>query len=264
MNLSMPASPLPPSLEQLGQRSFSFYPPILNIQHNEWRFHKATWSELLVANTKTGEEIWIPRRFVGELSRVEEPVMILGLLKELEFVAGQVLPHARRVIEMPRAVNDVFPRTETVSPEPKTAPVVGIRLDSAAEKRIGRLILGVLGFIMIAGVLAVGLFRDRRDARVNFKPVIQSDLNLTAQSDYHDVIRQLGQPAQDQWRSEEGERQYRVLRYPDRSISVILMGPERESVKYIGAVNPQWRPVHAVTLPGGSSTFPILRSLKPF
>src|SRR3954454_16309056 len=102
----MSVQPIPPPVEHLGQRPFSFYPPILNTEHNEWIFRRATWSEILVVNTKTNTEIWVPRRFMGEISRIEEPVMILGLLKELEYKSGQVLPSSRRVIEIPRAVNE--------------------------------------------------------------------------------------------------------------------------------------------------------------
>src|SRR2546426_3933479 len=92
--------PIPPPLESLGPRPFSFYPAILNIEHNEWLFRKATWSEILVYNVKTNEELWIPRRFLGELSRIEDPVVIVGLVKELEYRSGSVLPHQRRGIEM--------------------------------------------------------------------------------------------------------------------------------------------------------------------
>ena len=84
----MASPPIPPSLEQLTTRPFSFYPPILNVEHNEWLFRKATWAELLVVNCKTGSEIWISRRFIGEISRVDDPVVIVGLTKELEFKAG--------------------------------------------------------------------------------------------------------------------------------------------------------------------------------
>src|SRR6187551_210378 len=61
--LPMSDALLPPPYDQLGHRPFSFYPAIVNIEHNEWRLRKATWSEFLVLNTKTAEEIWIPRRF---------------------------------------------------------------------------------------------------------------------------------------------------------------------------------------------------------
>src|SRR6185295_20218504 len=101
----MSIPPIPPPLEHLGaNRPFSFYPAILNIEHNEWLFLRSTWSEILVVNSKSKEELWIPRRFLGEISRIEDPVVIQGLTKELEFKSGQVLPHQRRVIEMPIAV----------------------------------------------------------------------------------------------------------------------------------------------------------------
>ena len=68
--MSLP--PVPPPLEQLGHRPFSFYPAILNVEHNEWLYRRATWSEVLVQNTKTNEEIWVPRRFFGEISLVSD------------------------------------------------------------------------------------------------------------------------------------------------------------------------------------------------
>ena len=43
----MSSSPTPTALEKLGKRPFSFYPPVLNIEHNEWLFERATWSEVL-------------------------------------------------------------------------------------------------------------------------------------------------------------------------------------------------------------------------
>ena len=109
----MASPPIPPSLEQLTTRPFSFYPPILNVEHNEWLFRKATWAELLVVNCKTGAEIWISRRFIGEISRIDDPVVIVGLTKELEFKGGSVFPYQRRVIEMPVAVGGGFPPTGT-------------------------------------------------------------------------------------------------------------------------------------------------------
>ncbi len=88
---------LPPisPLEHLGNRPFSLYPPILNIEHNEWFFRRGTWSEILVVNSRDGQEIWIPRRFLGEISQIEDPVVIVGLVKELEYKAGAVWPHGR-------------------------------------------------------------------------------------------------------------------------------------------------------------------------
>src|SRR6266540_6586884 len=158
----MSVPPFPPHIEQLGQRPFSFYPPVLNIEHNEWIYRRSTWSEVLVVNTKTESELWVPRQYIGEVSRVDEPTMIVGLTKELEYKAGQVWPHVRRVIEMPRAVNAGTP-PNTVEPPLAPAPVVGIKLEGGAESRIGRLIGAVAVLGIIACVVLVGVFRGARD-----------------------------------------------------------------------------------------------------
>src|SRR5579872_483293 len=121
----MVSPPISPSLSHLGNRPFSFYPPLRGIRHNEWHFRKATWSELVVVHRKTGEEISIPRRFVGEISIVDDPVVIVGLLRELEYREGAVWPCQRRVIEMPIAVGETARPPRGRGP----APVVGIRLE---------------------------------------------------------------------------------------------------------------------------------------
>lgn len=257
----MPVPPIPPPLENLGQRPFSFYPPILGIEHNEWQFRKAAWSEVLVVNTKDASEIWVPRVYLGEISRIDEPVMILGLTKELELRAGQILPHVRRVIEMPRAVNDQYrPAAADVS-EP--ASVVGIKLEDRNETSIGKLILIVMMVGIIGCVLLVSLFRDGQE-RVSYRPVLQSELGLAGTDDYFAVVRKLGAPAEDRWLSDKGEMQYRVLRYPKEAISVVLMGPERDKALYIGSVDSRRRPVHSVSLPGGRDTQSLLRNLPAF
>src|SRR6266699_3688837 len=119
--MSLP--PIPSPLEHLGVRPFSFYPAILNVEHNEWLFRKATWSEILVVNCKTGAEIWIPRRFVGEVSRIEDPVLIVGLVRELEYKTGAVWPFQRRVIEMPVAVGGGSAESSSAPDRNAPAPV---------------------------------------------------------------------------------------------------------------------------------------------
>lgn len=261
----MSVPPIPPALELIGRRPFSFYPPILNVEHNEWRYIRSTWSEILVANTKSDEEIWISRRFVAELSRIDEPVMILGLTKELEYSGGQVLPHVRRVIEMPRAVNDTYRPAGEPPVQPQTAPVVGIRLEGGAESRVGKLIVSALVIGLLLCVAIIGGFRIGRDgSHISYSPVLQTDLNLSGSDEYPDVVRKLGPPAEDRWKSETGIMQYRVLRYPDRNIAVVLMGEEREKARYIGSVDHNWKPVHSVRMPGGRDTSSMLRSLAKF
>jgi hypothetical protein len=251
------AAPVPPSIEQLGDRPFSFYPAIIGVDHNEWIFRRATWSEMLVRNRTTEQEVWIPRRFVGEVSRIDEPVVIVGLSKELELKGGMVLPHERRVIEIPRAVNDIVRPAEI--PEPRPAPVVGIKLEGGAESRVGRMLvmmiaLGIIACIAIVAVLSTS------SRRVSYQPVLQTDLGFTTNDDYFSVVSKLGTPAEDKWRSDQGEIQYRRLTYPQQGLSVILMGSDRKDMHYIGALDKNWRVVHSINHDAEA----MLRSLKRF
>jgi hypothetical protein len=138
----VPAPLIPTPLEQLAHRRFSFYPAIVNVEHNEWLFRRSDWDEIRVMNTKTHEELWIPRRFLGGVASTEEPVVIVGLVKELEYREGEVVPLVRRVIEMPRAVaravNDTPRPSDFAPPTRRPAPVVGIRLESEVRPSKGR------------------------------------------------------------------------------------------------------------------------------
>ncbi len=154
----MPGPPIPASFESLRHRPFSFYPPIVNMEHNEWILRRADWTDFRVINTKTKTELCVPRRFVGEGALVEEPVMIVGLVKELEYREGQVLPHARRVIEMPRAVNAGAP-PRMMGP-PRTAPVVGIRIEAGPRSRVLRLLLAAVAAAVLLCVAVVILVQS--------------------------------------------------------------------------------------------------------
>jgi hypothetical protein len=154
----MPGPPIPASFESLGRRPFSFYPPIVNVEHNEWILRRANWTDFLVINTKTKDELCVPRRFVGEGALVEEPVMIVGLVKELEYREGLVLPHVRRVIEMPRAVN-ASGRSQVLGP-PRTAPVVGIRIESEPRSKVWRLVVAVAAAAVLICVAVVILVQS--------------------------------------------------------------------------------------------------------
>jgi hypothetical protein len=147
----MPGPPIPASFESLRHRPFSFYPPIVNVEHNEWILHRANWTDFQVINTKTKDELCVPRRFVGEGALVEEPVMIVGLVKELEYREGLVLPHVRRVIEMPRAVNASGPRV---------APVVGIRIEAEPRSRVWRLMVAAAAAAVLICVAVVILVQS--------------------------------------------------------------------------------------------------------
>lgn len=242
------ASGMPPTIEQLGDRSFSFYPAIVGIDHNEWLFREATWSEVLVANVKSGQEIWVPRRAIGLVAKVEEPLAIVGLSKELEFKAGAVVPHLRRVLEMPRAVNE-GPRPDAGPPSgAMRAPgvmqsIAGV--SSGADSKISRMLLLAIGGAVLLVVLVVGFFKGA-DKRVSFTPVVQSEIVFSARDDYFAVERRLGKPAEDKWRADQGEIQYRYLWYQQQNMAVILMGTDRDRAQYIGELDKEGHVIHSV------------------
>jgi hypothetical protein len=266
----MDQPPQPPH-EELNSRPFSFYPPIVGVDHNEWRLEKASWSEMLVRNTKTGLEIGIPRRYFGEVSRVEEPVMIVGLLRELEYRLGAVWPYERKVLKMgsppagraPRAAGEkeggggrgleAFP---------------GARL-SGAESRVGRLILWSLLAVVAGGGLFWALVRFTPEARPSFVAKDQDYLVLNRDDDYFAVVRKLGQPSADRWKPGAGELRYHGLVYRDRAYMIVLMGTDLDRARYIGTIylgrdGREWKPLHAVEFARGASTLSLLRNLPRF
>ena len=260
----MPGPSIPPPIAQLGSRSFSFYPAILNVQHNQWVYQSATWSEVLVRNTGNQEIISIPRHHVGEVSRVEAPVMIVGLLAELEYREGAIAPAKRRVIEMPLAVNDSFAvRPARLRTEP--APVIGIRIEDGPRFRIPKVVLGGVAIGVAGCVLAVSLFRGGVIAtRVFYAPALEQDLGLTASDDLRSVTKTLGLPARDSWQSDARGRGFHILWYPRYRAYVVLMGQTPSEPRYIGALDRNWRTVQAVTIPGQGSSRPLLASLRRF
>jgi hypothetical protein len=258
---------LPPisALNHLGNRGFSFYPPILNIEHNEWFFRRGTWSDILVVNSRSALEIWIPRRFLGEVSLIEDPVVIVGLVKELEYKAGAVWPHQRRVIEMPMAVGErprpPQPRSETL------APVIGIRTESVTDSRVGKLV----GLTILASAIGVtcfigaSVFREGSlKPRAAYNVGDQKYLELTGNDGYDAILRLLGPPAEDHWQTGGDAAQFRRLWYPERGYSIILKGDSRNTARYIGAVDTRGNPIYRSALGNGGSTFSTLKSLKKF
>jgi hypothetical protein len=227
----MAIAPLPVTLEKLGNRPFSFYPPILGVDRNEWLFRQATWPEMLVVNAYSGRELWIPRRFVGEVSRIEEPSLIVGLLKELEYRDGAVWPHRRRVIEMPLAVG-----AEGMTPMPgRTGPaaVVQISLHSPADTRkartfVGAIVIGVLGVLVVAGIVGESQMRPRRSTVRDI-----SYRDLRPGDDANLVERILGPSARQEW---QPEREQLRLFYPRRGYTVVLSGPSRGEARYSGVI----------------------------
>jgi len=77
-------------------------------------------------------------------------------------------------------------------------------------------------------------------------------------------VAKLGEPATDRWQNEVGELQYEALSYPKRNVTVILMGSDRKSALYIGAMDQNWQPVHSLPLRSGGDTSSLLRNLRRF
>ena len=255
----MASPPIPPQLDHLIARPFSFYPPNVGIEHNEWLYKKASWSEILVVNCKNAEEIWISRRYIGEVSRVDDPVLIVGLSRELEYQRGMVVPFQRRVIEMPVAVGG-RPAAAREGERPAPGLIVGIRMASAQDKRVFKLIGAAVTVAILLYVLAVSLSRQR----VVFTAKDQTYMGLTGRDDRTEVVVKLGEPATDHWSSEDAALQFEALDYPDRKLTVILMGGDRNSVQYVGTMDKDWKPVHSVRLRSGVTTDSLLRGLKRF
>jgi len=254
----MASPPIPPQLDHLVTRPFSFYPAIIGVEHNEWLYRKANWSEILVVNCKSGAEIWISRRFIGEVSRVDDPVLIVGLNRELEYKAGMVVPYQRRVIEMPMAVGGTA--TASTGPRPEPAPIVGIRIASSTDRRIVKLIGVAVAIAVVICVLAVSLSRQR----VVYTTRDQTYMGLTSRDDRTSVVLKLGEPATDHWQSESGAMQFEALAYPDRKLTVILMGSDRNSMQYIGTMDDRWDPAHWIENRSGGNSRSLLRELKRF
>lgn len=153
-----------PALLHLAARPFSFYPAIAGIGHNQWRLRKQTWQDWIVVNSRTNEEITIPRRFVGEISSTDHPVLIVGLVRELRCENGIALPFERRVIEMPLAAGG-----ENVPPHPPRssgpAPVIGIRLESRRRSRVYQVVGGALAIAIFLYVATANLIRTAAGRR---------------------------------------------------------------------------------------------------
>lgn len=264
----MSTPPAPPQSELSG-RPFSFFPAIAGVPDNEWTLVEATWSDMLVRNVEGGFEVSIPRGFIGQVSETDKPVRIVGLTQELEYKTGAVWPLRRRVVEMKPSP---LMRVPAVAHEETThsgmSAITGVSSDST-ESKVGKLI-GVT-FVSLAVLIAAvwALVRFTPDTKPTFVAKDQSYLELTRDDDYGSVVRKLGNPSADRWKSDSGELQYRGLFYKDRGYAVILMGDKRDSARYIGAIGlgadgKGWSPLHSIEFARGASTFSLLKSLKKF
>jgi hypothetical protein len=255
----MSIAPLPTPLQDFGGRRFSFYPPIRNLGPNEWLYRRATWSECVVANARSGEEFCIPRMFLGDVSDVEESVMIVRLIRELEWRGGAIMPRERRVIVMPP------PSTESAAAHPdRIAPVVNIRLETKPETSIRKWIgvaavLGAVALTIVADVAHQPQSHQRADSFRGYRSYLQ----LGPNDNYAATITRLGVPSKTSSLA-RGDHVLRLLTYTPRHYTVVLLSSPQGEARYIGAVDPRGRVLDAVRLEDGSPANALLRSLPAF
>jgi hypothetical protein len=235
-------------LADLRHGRFSFYPAIVGMHHNEWILRRATWTDILVANAKTSEEICIPRHFVGEVSSIEAPYRIVGLVKELEYREGIVIPHRRVVLEMPRAVGDFSRSSLRLALYPRPAGVVAIRAEPDGESRLRRILRGSIAAGFLACLAVIFVVRDAHlGAGFGWTSASSRLPNLNAGDDYDSVVRKLGSPVSDRWfDSQNGSGGYRRLWYPRRGVILILTGASSTSAHYAGSLNRNGKIVHSL------------------
>lgn len=259
----MAPTPLEQPFDHMAARPFSFFPPIVGIEHNEWLLRQVNWSEVLVANEATNQELWIPRRFFGQASMTEDPILIVGLTRELEYQGGMLRPFKQRLIKMPTG-----PAAPTATPDgpadrKAASAMMHVRSESS-DKRAFKLIGIVVGCAMLIWVLgAVALRVGFVSQRIVITTKDQTFQTLTSRDDRYEIVKKIGQPGFDRFK-EVGTIQFEALSYPDRKYTVILAGQDTRTLAYIGTVDDNWRPVHFVTFRTGGSTESLLQTIARF
>lgn len=256
----------PLTMEALEGRRFAFYPAIRGVEHNEWVRTDSTWSEIHVRNCESGQEFWIAKSHLGEVSSTGAPVLILGLVRELEAKAGGVHPYRRVVTEMPaaragRAAGAPIP----AAPPPKQ------RLFSRSDLKAVRILALSIGGALVLALLAllsfVGGFRSPLELfEADTTTADQRYLGLAGHYGYFEVVGRLGDPEDDLWISDdEAELQFQALGYPSRGYTVILMGGSRAEMRYLGTVHePSRRVLDSARLERGGDTSSLMRNLPEF
>lgn len=259
----MAAPLMPPPLDEIGRRHFAFYPSIWNLEPNEWILSSATWVDAQVVNARTGQQIAVPRRYIGAVSETDDPILIVGLTKELEYRENALWPRVRKVIEMPVAVNDPRPfRIFDARPE-GPAPVVGIRLESSEESRAGKLLTAAGIGAVVVSLLVVGVFSTGIiDGRPGAHPVWQSSLGFTPHDTYASITRRLGPPTSDRRMQSADGKEFCVLEY-SRIAIVLMRAPGEDQARYLGTVNQSGRILHSVPVAPGTNPNALLESLPP-
>ncbi len=253
-------------LDELAGRRFSLYPAIRGIEHNEWTLERETWSEILIRNDTSGRELWIPRNHLGEISSSDSPVLILGLLRELEFKAGSVVPYRKVVVNMPATPAGRQAPEDAAQPPPRNEFAGGS--DTKTFKLLGIALSIGLTAALLGFVVAAVDFQNPFEYffRPDTTTADQRYLSLAATDGYHDIVIKMAAPEQEQWiTEEEDELQFQALWYGSRSYIVILMGGARSGMRYIGTIHhPSRRVLDSAALAGGGDTSSMMRNLPDY
>jgi hypothetical protein len=261
------SAPLMPSLlDEVGRRRFAFYPSILNAEPNEWMVTGASWSDVQVVNTRTGNRLSVPRQYIGAIPHADDPILIVGLTKALEYREGAVWPRVKRIIEMPLAANDSGNPFRMEYRRPSgPAPVVGIKLENNPDSRTGRILVGVGISAVVMSMLAVGVFSGWiSTGHAGIRASWQASPGFTAQDDYASIVRRLGPPAGERWLSGSNHTEFRALAYPGQKITIILMSERGEDAHYLATMNADWHVLHSVPAQNHSNSQALLRSLPRY
>ncbi len=255
------------SLDSLRNRRFSFYPAIHGVQHNEWTLLESTWSEIQVHNSASGQEFWIPRSHLGNVSSTDSPVLIQGLRRELEAKAGGVFPHRKVVTEIPTTAAG---RAQQ-APSAGAAPPKPIRVNRADARTLRLLVIAISLALMAAMVGFLGVVGGLHNPlEALFEPdtstADQGYLGLGRNDTYFEVVNRLSEPEEEQWMSaEEDELQFQALHYRGRGYIVIMMGGSRAAMRYLGTLHdPSRRVLDSARLARGGDTAPMMRNLPDF
>ena len=257
----MAPTPLEQPFDHMAARSFSFFPPIVGIEHNEWLLRQVNWSEVLVANQGTNQELWIPRRYFGQASMIEDPVLIVGLTRELEYQGGMLRPFKQRLIKMPSAPPASAASAE--GPDHAASDMMRVRSESS-DKRAFKLIgmsvgCALLIWVAWAAALRVGFISQH----VVITTRDQTFQTLNSRDDRYEIVKKVGKPGFDRFK-EVGTIQFEALSYPDRKYTIILAGQDTRTLAYIGTVDDNWKPVHFVKFRTGGSTESLLETITRF
>jgi hypothetical protein len=162
----------------------------------------------------------------------------------------------------PRIVPDGASEPQPPSPNRDTST------DALTLSLIGKaLVIGLLAVLLVA-VFASRSFQNPIAAlfQADVSTTDQRYLGLTARDDYHGVVAKVGPPEREEWiTKDDADLQFQALFYPSRKYIVILMGPDRGTQRYIGALHdPERKILDAARLAGGGDASAMMKNLPQF